>query len=525
MVSTLLGTVRGTTLQSFEGRKIYAFRGIPYGQPPVGDLRFEAPKAVRSWGPGVLNAVADSLICPQRGITQLMSEDCLKLNVFTRNFTAESPVIVYIHGGANVLGSGHSVYEAGPEYLLDHDVVLVAINYRLGALGFLHGGNQGYLDQVLALEWVQAHILHFGGDPDLVTIMGMSAGAMAVSLHLVSPLSSGLFHRAILMSGSATNHFSIHNLFWTRLLARQVGCPMYDTFDTTECLRNISWQRIVEVCAAWEQYKFVNMKWNYEIDGYFIPRHPSLLIDKGEFNRVPLLVTYTSNELDYSTLVQEDNSLLLHDMSTNFHDYAPELFLFDYNPVKSKRIRDYYIGRKTDEPDVIEKYGQIFSDAIIGHGVHRLVELARKHTPVYYSRMEYVGQRSLSAPMGENGEPIGVAHADDLQYVMPSLWYGEKMDMNHTDVFMMVRMTEWFTQFARTGKPTEDTQQWPPCTATRRQQLSNNIATKLGPPSYTKRYAVWDQLFPKPTGGASAQGQLSGMLLLALTLLLRARLM
>lgn len=302
LVSTSLGQIQGTLMQSFLGRTIYAFRGIPYAEPPVGNLRFEQPKAVKPWGKQVLLALEDSLICPQRGLTQLMSEDCLKLNIFSHNLTSKSPVMVYIHGGANVLGSGHSEYEAGPEYLLDHDIVLVAINYRLGALGFLSGGNYGYLDQVMALEWVNSHISHFGGDPDLVTLLGMSAGSMAVSLHLASPLSAGLFHRAILMSGSATNHFSIHNMFWTRLLARQVGCPMYDSFDMTECLRKVSWQRIVEVCANWEQYKFVNMKWNYEIDGYFMPRHPTTLIDRGEFNRVPLLVTFTENELDYSTL-------------------------------------------------------------------------------------------------------------------------------------------------------------------------------------------------------------------------------
>jgi len=215
-------------------------------------------------------------------------------------------VIVYIHGGANVLGSGHSIYEAGPQYLLDHDVVFVAFNYRLGALGFLSTnsseskGNFGYLDQVMALEWVRDHITHFGGDPEMVTILGMSAGSMAVSLHLASPLSAGLFHRAILMSGSVTNHFDIDNLFWTRKLARELGCPMYDPTDLVECLRNETWPRIVEICKAWETYQFVNMKWNYEIDGYFLPRHPTELIEEGNFNKVPLLTSYTANELDYT---------------------------------------------------------------------------------------------------------------------------------------------------------------------------------------------------------------------------------
>ncbi|XP_034474442.1 esterase E4 [Drosophila innubila] len=524
VVSTTLGRIQGTRMDSFSGKTIYAFRGIPYAEPPIRDLRFEPPKPIHSWADTVLMATSDSLVCPQTGITLLMSEDCLKLNVFTKNLTGKQPVIVYIHGGANVLGSGHSSYEAGPQYLLEHDVVLVAFNYRLGALGFLTGGNYGYLDQIMALEWVQAHIANFGGDPDLVTIMGMSAGSMAVSLHLVSPLSKGLFHRAILMSGSATNHYSIHNEFWTRLLARQVACPMYNAFDMTECLRNVTWKRIIEVCSQWEQYKFVNMKWNYETDNYFLPMPPSVLINKGEFNKVPLLVSFTANELDYTTLAQMDNDLLLHDIYENFDEYAPEFFLFDYNPLKSRRIKEFYFGQKQElSADNIEKFGNIFSDSIIGHGVHRLVDLARKHTKVYYSRMDYVGQRSLSAPLKEDKSPVGVGHADDLQYVMSGLWYGTLLDKNHKDVFMMERLTEWYTHFAKNGYPMPDEKSWTPCNSTSIKMLYNDRTIKMGPPAYVSRYAVWDQLFPKPTGKGTAIVASRYLLVLALALAMFSR--
>ncbi|KAH8378176.1 hypothetical protein KR093_009833, partial [Drosophila rubida] len=503
VVSTSLGRIQGTRMESFSGKTIYAFRGIPYAQPPVRELRFEPPKPYPSWGKTTLRATSDSLVCPQTGLTLLMSEDCLKLNVFSRNLTAEVPVIVYIHGGANVLGSGHSTYEAGPQYLLEHDVVLVAFNYRLGALGFLRGGNYGFLDQVMALEWVQAHISNFGGDPELVTIMGMSAGSMAVSLHMASPLSKGLFQRAIMMSGAATNHFSVHNEFWSRLLARQVACPMYDTFDMVECLRNVSWSRIIEVCSQWEQYKFVNMKWNYEIDNYFLPKHPSTLISRGKFNKVPVLVSWTANELDYTPLVQVENDLLLHDINENFNDYAPEFFLFDYSPMRSQRIKRYYLGPNLKDlgPESIEAFGRIFSDGIIGHGVHRFVDLARMHTDVYYSRMDYVGQRSLSAPLNAEREPMGVGHADDLQYVMPSLWYGSMLGKDHPDLFMMQRLTEWYVHFAKTGRPMEDEEAWPACNASRVQVMYNDRTTQVGPAAYKERYAVWDQLFPKPSSG------------------------
>ncbi|XP_022222601.2 esterase E4 [Drosophila obscura] len=517
LVELSLGRVQGGTMQSFQGKTIYAFRGIPYAQPPVGQLRFAAPQPAIGWGQEeILKATSDSLVCPQPGISLLMSEDCLKVNVFTGNLDTKGeqllPVIVYIHGGANVLGSGHSLYEAGPQYLLDHEVVFVAFNYRLGALGFLRPlgssvtGNFGFLDQVMALRWVRDHISRFGGDPENVTLFGMSAGSMAVSLHLASPLSWGLFHRAILMSGSATNHFAIDNVYWTQKLAREVGCPMYDAPDVVQCLRNVAWTRIVEVCKGWESFQFVNMKWNYEIDGHFLPRHPTELMAEGNFSQVPLLVSFTANELDYTANVHLENEPLLHDLGSNFEEYAPELFLYNYDTSISRRLKEFYLGSNVSEisADNIERFGSIFSDGIIGHGVHRLVHLVRHFTPVYYMRMDYVGKRSLSAPTDDQEMPLGVGHADDLQYVMPSLWYGTIMAENHTDLFMMERLTKWFTHFAKTGTPLSTEEEhdfWPPCNATYVAMLYNDVATKMGPPGYSERYAIWDELFPTPALG------------------------
>ncbi|XP_017013664.2 venom carboxylesterase-6 [Drosophila takahashii] len=513
VVELSLGKIQGGTMQSFTGKTIYAFRGIRYAQSPVGPLRFTNPLPEKGWGDEVLKATSDSLVCPQPGITLFMSEDCLKLNVFTKNFEDKLPVIVYIHGGANVLGSGHSVYEGGPQYLLDHDVVFVAFNYRLGALGFLSTnsseslGNFGYLDQMMALEWIRDHISHFGGDPELVTILGMSAGSMAVSLHLASPLSAGLFHRAILMSGSATNHFDIDNLFWTRKLARELGCPMFDPTDVVQCLRNESWARIVEICKAWETHQFINMKWNYEIDGHFLTKHPTELIQEGNFNKVPLLISYTANELDYTANVHLDNEPLLHDLGSNFVEYAPELFLYSQNRIISQRLKYYYLGDNITEinADNIEQFGRIFSDGIIGHGVHRLVHLARYFTPVYHMRTDYVGERSVSAPLNEDKKPLGVGHADDLQYVMPGLWYGSIMTEDHSDIFMMERLTSWFTHFAKTGTPLNTTDSWPPCNSTDLKMLYNGVVTQVGYPGYSDRYGVWEELFPPPTksGGAA----------------------
>lgn len=202
-----------------------------------------------------------------------------------------------------------------------------------------------------------------------------------------------------------------------------------------------------------------------------------------------------------------NNNLLLHDIDSNFHDYAPELLLFDFNPAKSRRLKDFYFGKMENlNRESIENFGRMFSDAIIGHGVHRFVDLARIFTPVYYARMDYVGERSLTAPIGPHKERLGVGHADDLQYIMPSLWYGSQMYPDDTDIFMMERMTAWFTHFARTGQPTEEPDLWPACNFSSKQLMYNNRVPQMGWPAYAKRYALWDKLFPKPSGQADSFG-------------------
>lgn len=148
-----------------------------------------------------------------------------------------------------------------------------------------------------------------------------------------------------------------------------------------------------------------------------------------------------------------ENQHLLHDFASNFVDYAPELFLYRHDAQIGEKLKDFYLGDNTTEinSENIENFGQIFSDAYIGHGVHRLVQLASHFTPVYYTRMDYVGDQSLSAPLNGENKPVGVGHADDLHYVLPGYWYGPLMAANDSDVFMMERLTSWFTHFAKTG--------------------------------------------------------------------------
>jgi para-nitrobenzyl esterase len=218
VVETRRGAVRGVT----EGG-LAVFRGLPFARPPVGPLRFEPPGSPESWT-GVRDAARFGPSAAQNGalVGPLMSlgitrtgEDCLYLNVWTPDADrGRRPVLVWIHGGAFILGSGSQMLYDGAMLARRGDVVVVTINYRLGALGFLHlrdrfgerlpaSGNEGLLDQVAALEWVRDEIAAFGGDPGNVTIFGESAGAMSCATLLGVPRARGLFHRAILQSGAA----------------------------------------------------------------------------------------------------------------------------------------------------------------------------------------------------------------------------------------------------------------------------------------------------------------------------------
>ena len=203
----------------------------------------------------ILDATADGPACPQLG-WPYQSEDCLCLNVYTRRLGDEKkkPVLVYIHGGGYAHFTGQSTLH-GPDYLMDHDIVLVTINYRLGTLGFFStgdncaAGNYGMKDQVLALKWVQANIQFFGGDPNNVTIAGESAGAGAVGLHLVSEMSVGLYHGAIMQSSSIANTWMVNRdpMTIAKKVADQLNCPTDSSKSMVDCLREIPAEDIVAV--------------------------------------------------------------------------------------------------------------------------------------------------------------------------------------------------------------------------------------------------------------------------------------
>ncbi|KAL1396196.1 hypothetical protein pipiens_001254 [Culex pipiens pipiens] len=248
-------------MEGYQAGPFNAFIGIPYAKPPTEELRFSNPVRNEPWKRGIVyNATEDKPMCVQKN--DLLpnakvsgEEDCLYLNVYQPMVHSSSktplPVMVYIHGGGFFAG-GASPSIIGPEYFMDtRRVILVTFQYRLGVFGFLSTGDEvapgnfGLKDQVMALRWVKHNIASFGGNPDLVTIFGQSAGGASVHMHMISPMSDGLFSRAIVMSGNAIAPWNIPTEDPLSLAQRQaeaVGIAQVDKLSTkqlVDALRNV----------------------------------------------------------------------------------------------------------------------------------------------------------------------------------------------------------------------------------------------------------------------------------------------
>lgn len=250
IVKTEDGLVEGSSDSTRSERGYYQFLRIPYAETPIGDNRFKAPVAKKPWD-GILNCTTYGPMCMQADLwgTNVISEDCLHLNVFTKNDSMNvndlKPVIAFIHGGGFETGSS---IEHGAGYLMDRDVVLVTINYRLGAFGFLAietaeiSGNAGLKDQALALKWINKNIRNFGGDPKKVTIAGLSAGGYSATAHMISPMSLHLFVNVIAMSGALAwqKKLKTNNIDAAVTLATRIDCPTENLSVMVLCLKYVS---------------------------------------------------------------------------------------------------------------------------------------------------------------------------------------------------------------------------------------------------------------------------------------------
>jgi len=277
---------------------VWSWLGIPYAAAPVGALRF-APPAPATCEPDGLDADELGPRCPQLDEDGALvgDEDCLFLNVWAQDGAEDLPVMVWIHGGGNAVGSASDPLYDGAALAGAGDVVVVTINYRLGQLGYLAhpdlgAGNYGLLDQVAALTWVRDHIAGFGGDPDTVTIFGESAGGRNVCTLLAMPSAEGLFDRAIIQSGACK---FLETLAQAEdqgaAVAAELGCGA----DVAACVRAASVSEIIHALPA-EISALSGGNYNPVVDGEVVPEQPEDAIVAGRSAQVPLLVGATADE-------------------------------------------------------------------------------------------------------------------------------------------------------------------------------------------------------------------------------------
>ena len=322
-VDTTAGVVRGRIIDG-----VATFRGIPYAAAPTGELRWRNPVPAASWN-GTLDALKDAPGCPQHcglpaiACPPVQSEDCLALNVFAPAKLAHEKraVLFWIHGGDFYQGYGGGALYDGSSLVKAHDLVVVAINYRLGALGFLYSGsdpdknfrgNFGLADQRLALEWARDNVARFGGDPNRVTIAGQSAGGMSVASHLCMAKSQGLFARAIIESDPFGLPFRTAKTYpsFSKTVARYAGCSHQRRSVISApqpyepCMRSIDYKDIV--AAQVKAQKDLLVELGHFLD-LFVPFSPVVGVDDfheqplaalvhGRMHDVPIIMGSVSNE-------------------------------------------------------------------------------------------------------------------------------------------------------------------------------------------------------------------------------------
>lgn len=524
MVRTAAGVFRGGFNETRYGRRFESYRGIRYAAPPVGELRFQPPRLIERY-PSPVDAREDGPACPLPAPPGYpVSEDCLMVNVYTplkKDRKELLPVIVFIHAGGFYSMTGRSDL-AGPHYLLDRDVVLVTINYRIGSLGFLSTGdelapgNNGFKDQVAALKWVQRNIAGFGGDPQRVTIAGCSAGSTSVILHMISPMSKGLFHRGISMSGSPIfNTPTPDNLY--RLAVKQaelMNCPTNNSRVIIDCLKTKPWRELGDSLLGFYEFGFDPVLiWEPVVEKdfgqeRFLTMDPVDGIKQGKMHSVPYIVSQTTDEFFWMAFTVLRNQTLLDQMNSQWESVAPISFLLPRGPEGthvSRALRTAYLHDRPlrNDEDGRRGLGLLYADSIESFPVHRLMNLMCRHSPhpVWYYEFAYIGNHSHYEDPVTN-KPIGAAHHDDLIYLFSLSYRFPDVGRAGADARLADLMTALWHNFAAHGDPNygelPELQgvKWPAVLPDKRSYLRVDSELSVRTNLKEDRIRVWEELFP-----------------------------
>nr|XP_013806445.1 PREDICTED: neuroligin-4, X-linked isoform X3 [Apteryx mantelli mantelli] len=501
VVTTNYGKIRGlrTPLPNEILGPVEQYLGVPYASPPTGERRFQPPEPPSSWT-GVRNATQFAAVCPQyldeRSLlndmlpvwftanldtvvtyVQDQNEDCLYLNIYVpteddiHDQNSKKPVMVYIHGGSYMEGTGNMI--DGSILASYGNVIVVTLNYRLGVLGFLSTGDQaakgnyGLLDQIQALRWIEENIGSFGGDPKRVTIFGSGAGASCVSLLTLSHYSeasrwsnetAGLFQKAIIQSGTALSSWAVNYqpAKYTRILADKVGCDMLDTTDLVECLRNKNYKELIQQTITPATY---HIAFGPVIDGDVIPDDPQILMEQGEFLNYDIMLGVNQGEgLKFvDGIVDNEDGVSPNDFDFSVSNFVDNLYGY---PEGKDTLRETIKFMYTDwadkeNPETRRKtLVALFTDhqwvapAVATADLH-----AQYGSPTYFYAFYHHCQSEMKPSWADS------AHGDEVPYVfgIPMIGPTELFNCNFSknDVMLSAVVMTYWTNFAKTGDPNQ----------------------------------------------------------------------
>ena len=452
IANTTAGSVSG--LATANGGAV--FKGIPYADPPVGNLRWEAPQPVTTWT-GIRQATAFGHPCAQlesmsnhwnTEAAANSSEDCLYLNVYTPKFSpsAHLPVMLWIHGGAFLGGAGSSAVYDG-EHLAAYGVVLVNVNYRLGVFGFFthpsltatssshSSGNFGLEDQIAALKWVKANIAAFGGDPDNITLFGQSAGGASVNALVTSPLTEGMVRNAIIESGIALRMITARSL----RDSEQVGLRFADGKSISD-LRAMSTSALLQ---RYDEFAKTNPPFGPIVDGHVLVGDPMAVFARHEEHPVHLIVGSNAREM-----FEDGKSIKLR-----------EAIQRAFGKSAKRALELYGIGNGADtlaDPTIGDSRNQLLTDT----GARCGAEIAAaRHSASGNLTWEYHFEQSLPGK-----EPVGAQHSYELPYVFGNFLKGGLLGgtFGDSDRALSNVIMKYWTNFAKTGNPNgQSLPNWP----------------------------------------------------------------